>query len=70
VTGAWNLPKAALRPLSLARRKAILKRLAKGTKRWAALVDGMPGQGRRPFELRHLCNQRMRERMGKQVFGT
>jgi len=40
-----------VRALPLARRKAVLKRLARGTQRWIALTDGVPGQGRRLFEL-------------------
>jgi DNA ligase 1 len=40
-----------LRPLPLARRKTVLKRLAKSARRWIALADGVPGQGRRLFEL-------------------
>jgi ATP-dependent DNA ligase len=40
-----------VRTLPLARRKAVLKRLAKGAQRWIALADGVPGQGRRLFEL-------------------
>src|SRR5579864_1897339 len=42
---------ADVRALPLARRKAVLKRLAKGARRWIALADGVPGQGRRLFEL-------------------
>ena len=38
-----------VRASPLARRKAVLKRLAKGARRWIALVDGVPGQGRRLF---------------------
>ena len=40
-----------VRALPLARRKAVLKRRAKGARRWIALADGVPGQGRRLFEL-------------------
>jgi bifunctional non-homologous end joining protein LigD len=40
-----------LRPLPLSRRKAVLKRLAKGARRWIALADGVPGRGRRLFDL-------------------
>src|ERR1700757_1547188 len=40
-----------VRTLPLARRKAVLKRLAKGARRWIALTDGVPGQGRRLFDL-------------------
>jgi ATP-dependent DNA ligase len=35
----------------LARRKAALRRLARGARRWIALTDGVPGHGRRLFEL-------------------
>jgi bifunctional non-homologous end joining protein LigD len=40
-----------VRSLPLGRRKAILKRLAKGAQRWIAIVDGVPGEGRRLFGL-------------------
>jgi hypothetical protein len=40
-----------VRACPLARRKAVLKRLARDTQRWIALTDGVPGQGRRPFDL-------------------
>ena len=40
-----------LRTLPLARGKAVLKRLVRGAKRWIALADRVPGQGRRLFEL-------------------
>ena len=40
-----------VRALPLTRRKAVLKRLAKGAQRWIGLADGVPGQGRRLFEL-------------------
>jgi bifunctional non-homologous end joining protein LigD len=40
-----------VRTLPLVRRKAALKRLAHGAKRWIALADGVPSQGRRLFEL-------------------
>ena len=40
-----------VRALPLARRKAVLKRLAKDARRWIALADGASGQGRRLFEL-------------------
>src|ERR1700752_3881411 len=31
--------------------KVVLKRLAKDARHWIALADGVPGQGRRLFEL-------------------
>jgi bifunctional non-homologous end joining protein LigD len=40
-----------VRSLPLTRRKAILKRLAKGAQQWIAIVDGVPGEGRRLFGL-------------------
>jgi ATP-dependent DNA ligase len=40
-----------VRALPLPRRKAVLKRLAKGAQRWIALADGVSGHGRRLFEL-------------------
>src|SRR5579864_7900555 len=40
-----------VRALPLARRKAALRRLAKGARRWIAIADGVPGQGRRLFDL-------------------
>jgi bifunctional non-homologous end joining protein LigD len=40
-----------VRTLPLGRRKAVLRRLAKRAQRWIALADGVPGQGRRLFEL-------------------
>ena len=40
-----------VRALPLARRKAVLKHLARDTQRWIALTEGVPGQGRRFFEL-------------------
>jgi ATP-dependent DNA ligase len=40
-----------VRALPLARRKAVLRRLAKGARRWIAIADGVPDRGRRLFEL-------------------
>ena len=40
-----------VRVLPLARRKAVLRRLARGARRWIALADGVPGHGRRLFDL-------------------
>src|SRR5579864_8775844 len=40
-----------VRTLALSRRKAVLKRLARGARGWIALADGVAGQGRRLFEL-------------------
>ena len=40
-----------VRTLPLARRKAVLRRLARGARRWIAIADGVPSQGRRLFEL-------------------
>jgi bifunctional non-homologous end joining protein LigD len=40
-----------VRTLPLARRKAVLRRLARGARRSIAIADGVPGQGRRLFEL-------------------
>ena len=37
--------------MPLSRRKAVLKRLARGARRWIGLTDGLPGQRRRLFEL-------------------
>src|SRR5579864_6583595 len=39
------------RALPLARRQAVLRRLAKGGRRWIASADGVPDRGRRLFEL-------------------
>src|SRR5579864_8191755 len=40
-----------VRTLPLARRKAVLRRLAKGARRWIAIGNGVPVHGRRLFEL-------------------
>lgn len=40
-----------VRGFPLDRRKAVLDRLAKGARRWTAITDGVPGQGRRLFQL-------------------
>ncbi len=40
-----------VRALPLDRRKAVLKRSAKAARRWTAITDGVPRQGRRLFEL-------------------
>ena len=37
--------------LRLARRKAVLRRPARGARRWIAITDGVPGRGRRLFDL-------------------
>ena len=40
-----------LRPLSLSARKAALAKIARDARAWIAVVDGVPGQGRRLFDL-------------------
>jgi hypothetical protein len=40
-----------VRTLPLARRQVVLRRLARGARRSIAIADGVPGQGRRLFEL-------------------
>jgi ATP-dependent DNA ligase len=41
----------SLRPRVPTAPKVVLKRLAKDARHWIALADGVPGQGRRLFEL-------------------